>query len=61
MRFAILVLSILLASTAWAAEDFGPVPLIDVDCDQSLEFSSRGLLRPPVNSDSLRPSYQRIE
>ena len=33
MRFAILALSMLFASTAWAAEDFGPVPLIEVDPD----------------------------
>ncbi len=33
---------------------------VRVDCDPSLEFSSRGLLRRPVNSDSSQPSCRRI-
>ena len=35
MRFAIIALSILFASSAWAAEDFGPVPLIEVNPDRA--------------------------
>ena len=35
MLFAILALSILFASTAWAAEDFGTVPLIEVNPDRA--------------------------
>ena len=50
MRFAIFALSILLASTAWAAEDFGPVPLIDVNPDRAA-LGKRLFFDPKLSGD----------
>ncbi len=50
MRFAILALSILFASTAWAAEDFGPVPLIEVNPDLAA-LGKRLFFDPKLSGD----------